>query len=255
MGRTGHPADGHDLIRVQGARVNNLKDVSVELPKRRLTVFTGVSGSGKSSLVFGTIAAESQRMINETYSAFVQGFMPTLARPRSTCSRADDRDHRRPGADGREPALHRRHRHRRQRDAAHPVQPARAAVRRARHRLRLQRPDPRRERRHATEKGGRRRRASCATRLPGRDVPALRGHGLGQRHRPHALYDETQSLPTGALTCPGYSMDGWYGRIFSGAGCRWTSRSRSTRRRSCSCSSRGADQDQGRGRSTSPTRG
>ena len=75
------PADSHDLIRVQGARVNNLKDVSVEIPKRRLTVFTGVSGSGKSSLVFGTIAAESQRMINETYSAFVQGFMPTLARP------------------------------------------------------------------------------------------------------------------------------------------------------------------------------
>src|SRR6184192_3994889 len=76
-----HVADSHDLIRVQGARVNNLKDVSVELPKRRLTVFTGVSGSGKSSLVFGTIAAESQRLINETYSAFVQGFMPTLARP------------------------------------------------------------------------------------------------------------------------------------------------------------------------------
>src|SRR6185436_19647266 len=74
-------ADSHDLIRVQGARVNNLKDVSVELAKRRLTVFTGVSGSGKSSLVFGTIAAESQRLINETYSAFVQGFMPTLARP------------------------------------------------------------------------------------------------------------------------------------------------------------------------------
>ena len=76
-----HAADSHDLIRVHGARVNNLKDVSVELPKRRLTVFTGVSGSGKSSLVFGTIAAESQRLINETYSAFVQGFMPTLARP------------------------------------------------------------------------------------------------------------------------------------------------------------------------------
>src|SRR6195256_1023908 len=74
-------ADSHDLIRVHGARVNNLKDVSIEIPKRRLTVFTGVSGSGKSSLVFGTIAAESQRMINETYSAFVQGFMPTLARP------------------------------------------------------------------------------------------------------------------------------------------------------------------------------
>src|SRR6186713_775093 len=76
-----HPADSHDLIRVQGARVNNLKDVSVDLPKRRLTAFTGVSGSGKSSLVFATIAAESQRMINETYSAFVQGFMPSLARP------------------------------------------------------------------------------------------------------------------------------------------------------------------------------
>ncbi len=78
---TTHAADTHDLIRVQGARVNNLKDISVEIPKRRLTVFTGVSGSGKSSLVFGTIAAESQRMINETYSSFVQGFMPSLARP------------------------------------------------------------------------------------------------------------------------------------------------------------------------------
>ncbi|USX55426.1 excinuclease ABC subunit UvrA [Lentzea sp. HUAS12] len=76
-----HDADTHDLIRVQGARVNNLRDVDVEIPKRRLTVFTGVSGSGKSSLVFGTIAAESQRLINETYSAFIQGFMPTLPRP------------------------------------------------------------------------------------------------------------------------------------------------------------------------------
>src|SRR5919206_1406133 len=78
---TAPAADTHDLIRVTGARVNNLKDVSVEIPKRRLTVFTGVSGSGKSSLVFGTIAAESQRLINETYSAFVQNFMPTMARP------------------------------------------------------------------------------------------------------------------------------------------------------------------------------
>ena len=76
-----HTADSHDMIRVQGARVNNLKDIDVEIPKRRLTAFTGVSGSGKSSLVFSTIAAESQRLINETYSAFVQGFMPTLARP------------------------------------------------------------------------------------------------------------------------------------------------------------------------------
>src|SRR5690348_9475242 len=76
-----HAADSHDLIRVHGARENNLKDISLEIPKRRLTVFTGVSGSGKSSLVFSTIAAESQRLINETYSTFVQGFMPTLARP------------------------------------------------------------------------------------------------------------------------------------------------------------------------------
>ncbi|HEY1419185.1 MAG TPA: excinuclease ABC subunit UvrA, partial [Candidatus Dormibacteraeota bacterium] len=79
--RAPHVADSSDLIRVHGARENNLKDISVEIPKRRLTVFTGVSGSGKSSLVFDTIAAESQRLINETYSAFVQGFMPTLARP------------------------------------------------------------------------------------------------------------------------------------------------------------------------------
>ena len=81
MSPAGHRAGTHDTNRVTGARVNNLRDVSVEIPKRRLTVFTGVSGSGKSSLVFGTIAAESQRLINETYSAFVQGFMPSQARP------------------------------------------------------------------------------------------------------------------------------------------------------------------------------
>ncbi|HEX5367507.1 MAG TPA: hypothetical protein VFW63_12690 [Acidimicrobiales bacterium] len=93
-------ADRHDLIRVHGARVNNLEDVSVELPKRRLTVFTGVSGSGKSSLVFGTIAAESQRLINETYSAFLQGFMPATAARRRRARRADHRDRRRPAAAG-----------------------------------------------------------------------------------------------------------------------------------------------------------
>src|SRR5688500_17072570 len=76
-----HPADSHRVIRVRGARENNLRNVDVDVPKRRLTVFTGVSRHGKSSLVFGTIVAESQRMINEPYSAFVQGFMPTLARP------------------------------------------------------------------------------------------------------------------------------------------------------------------------------
>jgi len=92
---------GPGVIRVHGARENNLKDVSVEIPKRQLTVFTGVSGSGKSSLVFDTIAAESQRLINETYSAFVQGFMRG----------AHHRDHRGPAADGRRPAVHGRHRH------------------------------------------------------------------------------------------------------------------------------------------------
>src|ERR1700680_4767188 len=100
-----HVADSHDLIRVHGARVNNLKDVSVEIPRRRLTVFASVSGSGKSSLVFGTIAAESQRMINETYSAFVEGFMPTLARPEvdllEGLSTAIMVDQQRMGVDGR----------------------------------------------------------------------------------------------------------------------------------------------------------
>src|ERR1700749_614258 len=86
-----HAADSHGLIRVHGARENNLKDITLQIPKRRLTVFTGVSGSGKSSLVFDTIAAESQRLINETYSAFVQGFMPTLARPSPVRARMSSR--------------------------------------------------------------------------------------------------------------------------------------------------------------------
>ena len=122
-------ADNHEMIRVYGARENNLKDISVEIPKRRLTVFTGVSGSGKSSLVFDTIAAESQRLINETYSAFVQGLMPTLARPEvDVLEGLTDRDHRRPAEDGCRCPLHGRHCHRHQRDAAHPLQPAREAA-------------------------------------------------------------------------------------------------------------------------------
>ena len=175
-----HAADSHDLIRVQGARENNLKDVSVEIPKRRLTVFTGVSGSGKSSLVFATIAAESQRMINETYSAFVQGFMPNAGAARGRRARgADDGDHRRPGADGRQPPLHGRHGHRRQRDAAHPVQPARQAVRRPADGVLLQRPDAQGERGDEHREGRRpgREGRRPGRGLPRRHVPALRGHG------------------------------------------------------------------------------
>jgi len=121
--------DSHDLIRVQGARVNNLKDVSVELPKRRLTVFTGVSGSGKSSLVFGTIAAESQRMINETYSAFVQGFMPTPARLEvDVLDGLTTAINRRPGADGGDPPFHGRQPPRTPTRCCAPVQPPREAA-------------------------------------------------------------------------------------------------------------------------------
>ena len=216
-----HAADSHDLIRVHGARVNNLKDVSVEIPKRRLTVFTGVSGSGKSSLVFGTIAAESQRLINETYSAFVQGFMPTLARPEvdvlDGLTTAIIVDQERMGA---EPPLHGRHRHRRQRDAAHPLQPAREAAHRLAQRVLVQRPLGQGERgdhRRARGQGktDRRRRFNPST---GGMCPRCEGMGSVTDFDLSALYDDTKSLNEGALTIPGYSMDGWYGRIFSGSG-------------------------------------
>src|SRR5918995_214317 len=167
-----HVADSHDLIRVHGARVNNLKAVSLEIPKRRLTVFTGVSGSGKSSLVFGTIAAESQRLINETYSAFVQGFMPTLARP--------DVD----VLDGLTTAI---------------------IV--------------------DQERIGSNPRSTVGTVTDANAMLRILFSRLGKPHMGSvtdfdlsALYDDSKSLGEGALTIPGYSMDGWYGRIFSGAG-------------------------------------
>ena len=155
---------------MQGARVNNLKDISIELPERRLTVFTGVSGSGKSSLVFGTIAAESQRMINETYSTFVQGFMPTLARPDvdvlEGLTTAIIVDQERMGANV---ALHRRHRHRCQRDAAHPVQPARPAAHRvARTRSRSTSRRSRQGRHHGRPGDGRTKTEKRELQRPGR---------------------------------------------------------------------------------------
>ena len=206
---------------MHGARVNNLKDVSVEIPKRRLTVFTGVSGSGKSSLVFGTIAAESQRLINETYSAFVQGFMPTLARPEvdvlDGLTTAIIVDQERMGA---ERPLHGRHRHRRQRDAAHPLQPARQAAHRLAPGVLLQRRVGSAARaRSRSSRGSKASEKRSVRKRHRRHVPALRGPGLGHRLRPVRSSTTTaKSLNEGALTIPGYSMDGWYGRIFSGCG-------------------------------------
>ena len=182
-----HVADSHDLIRVQGARENNLKDVSIEIPKRRLTVFTGVSGSGKSSLVFATIAAESQRMINETYSAFVQGFMPNLARPDvdllEGLTTAIIVDQERMGANPR--------------STVGTATDANAMLRILFSRLgsphvgpptafSFNVPTRKASGVMSTEKAGRVEKSvvhECG--LPGRHVPALRGHGLGLRLRPH----------------------------------------------------------------------
>jgi len=210
-----HVADTHDLIRVQGARVNNLKDVSVELPKRRLTVFTGVSGSGKSSLVFGTIAAESQRLINETYSAFVQGFMPAMARPEvdvlDGLTTAIIVDQERMGANAR--------------STVGTATDANAMLRILF--SRLGRPhigSPNafsfnvasvRAVGTITVKGETKKQSFSRT---GGMCPRCEGMGKVSDIDLTQLYDETRSINEGAITIPGYSMDGWYGRIFNGCG-------------------------------------
>ena len=214
-----HVADSHDMIRVHGARVNNLRDVSVELPKRRLTAFTGVSGSGKSSLVFGTIAAESQRMINETYSAFVQGFMPTLARPDvdvlDGLTTAIIVDQERMGADPR--------------STVGTATDANAMLRILYSRL----GDPHIGSPQAYsfnvasvsgagavthEKGGRTTKEKVTFSITGGMCPNCEGRGSVNDIDLTALYDDTKSLNEGALTIPGYSMDGWYGRIYNSCG-------------------------------------
>ncbi|MEU7979375.1 excinuclease ABC subunit UvrA [Micromonospora sp. NPDC049081] len=215
-----YAADGHDLIRVQGARVNNLRDVDVEIPKRRLTVFTGVSGSGKSSLVFGTIAAESQRLINETYSAFVQGFMPTLARPEvdvlDGLTTAIIVDQERMGANAR--------------STVGTATDATAMLRILFSRLgqphigppnaySFNVPSVRASGAITVERGAGRTKTEKATfhRLGGM-CPRCEGMGAVTDIDLSALYDDSRSLNEGALTIPGYSMDGWYGRIFRGCG-------------------------------------
>ncbi|GAA2047753.1 ATP-binding cassette domain-containing protein [Williamsia deligens] len=214
-----HVADAHDLIRVRGARVNNLRDVDLDLPKRRLTVFTGVSGSGKSSLVFGTIAAESQRMINETYSAFVQGFMPTLARPDvdllENLTTAIIVDQERMGANVR--------------STVGTATDANAMLRILFSRLGT----PYIGSQQAfsfnvasvsgagavtVEKAGRTVKQRASFEVTGGMCPRCEGRGAVSDFDLTALYDDSKSLSEGALTIPGYTMDGWYGRIFRGCG-------------------------------------
>ncbi len=214
-----HAADRHDLICVQGARVNNLKDVSVELPKRRLTVFTGVSGSGKSSLVFGTIAAESQRMINETYSAFLQGFMPTLARPDvdvlDGLTTAIIVDQERMGANAR--------------STVGTATDANAMLRILF--SRLGKPHIGSAQAFSfnvasahgvgaltVERGGSIKPVKQSFSITGGMCPRCEGMGSVTDMDLTQLYDDSKSLNEGALTIPGYSMEGWYGRIFRGCG-------------------------------------
>ncbi|MET3963815.1 excinuclease UvrABC ATPase subunit [Marmoricola sp. OAE513] len=216
-----HPADTHDLIRVAGARENNLKDVSVELPKRRLTVFTGVSGSGKSSLVFGTIAAESQRMINETYSSFVQGFMPTLARPEvdllDGLTTAIIVDQERMGANPR--------------STVGTATDANAMLRILFSRLGEPRigsptafsfnvPTRKASGVMSTEKAGGRVEKNVVKEAVYLGGMCARCEGLGNVSDIDltALYDAEKSLNESAIKIPGYSMEGWYGRIFRGCG-------------------------------------
>jgi excinuclease UvrABC ATPase subunit len=211
-------ADRQDRIRVHGARVNNLKDVSVELPKRRLTAITGVSGSGKSSLVFGTIAAESQRLINETYSAFVQGFMPALARPEvdvlEGLTTAIVVDQERMGADAR--------------STVGTATDANAMLRILFSRLGQPRvgppnafsfnvPSVRASGAITVERGGGKTERKTFTRAGGM-CPRCEGRGSVSDFDLSALYDASKSINEGALTVPGYSVDGWFGRIFSGCG-------------------------------------
>ncbi|HEY1511714.1 MAG TPA: excinuclease ABC subunit UvrA [Solirubrobacteraceae bacterium] len=212
-------ADSHHLIRVHGARVNNLKDVSLEIPKRRLTVFTGISGSGKSSLVFGTIAAESHRLINETYSAFVQGFMPTQTRPEvdvlEGLTTAISVDQERMGSNPR--------------STVGTATDADAMLRILFSRL----GEP-----HiggpgafsfnvasahgsggiTVERGDKTITQSASFSRTGGMCPRCEGRGSVSDFDLSALYDDSKSLSEGALTIPGYSMDGWYGRIFRGCG-------------------------------------
>ncbi|ADB48926.1 ATP-binding cassette domain-containing protein [Conexibacter woesei] len=214
-----HLADSHDLIRVHGARVNNLKDVTVELPKRRLTVFTGVSGSGKSSLVFGTIAAESQRLINETYSAFVQGFMPALARPEvdvmDGLTTAILVDQERMGANPR--------------STVGTATDANAMLRILFSRLgqphigspnaySFNVPSVRASGGITVERGGKTKTEKATFNRLGGMCPRCEGMGSVNDFDLTALYDDAKSLNEGALTIPGYSMDGWYGRIYRGCG-------------------------------------
>ncbi|MET4060841.1 excinuclease UvrABC ATPase subunit [Arthrobacter sp. UYP6] len=214
-----HPADGQDVIRVHGARENNLRGISVEIPKRRLTAFTGVSGSGKSSLVFGTIAAESQRMINETYSAFVQGFMPNLARPDvdllEGLTTAIIVDQERMGANPR--------------STVGTATDANAMLRIIFSRLGTPQigspnaysfnvPSVKASGAITVERGGRTKAEKATFNRLGGMCPRCEGMGSVTDFDLTALYDNSKSLNEGALTIPGYSMDGWYGRIYNGTG-------------------------------------